>query len=258
MNFSDRAIYSEHQVILSDFPNTPLLGAISSQAWASLYEKPSRCPDVFIKEFYSNIHAIDTSMPRFTMVFRGTYIVVTSDFISEVLSVPRVDCLDYPSHPRLTSISRDELASLFCEKAMLWGGTLNFSTIEFTKGPWFLNMVMTFVLTPWSHYSTITKPRAHFLLSFMEGLSIDYPSHMIKSIIDYYHDTTTCDKLIFPSAIMRILTHKCITILPSPYFYVMGAISNESIRRSVAQLDIKRSWVEPSDAAPANLAAPSF
>ena len=204
------------------------------------------------------MHAINTSVPQITTVFCGTCIIVTPDFISEVLHVPRVDRPDYPSHPHLTSISRDELTSLFCENTMLWGGTLNFSTTEFTKGPWFLNMVMTFVLTPWSHYSTIPKPRAHFLLSFMEGLSIDYPSHMIKSIIDYYHDTTTCDKLIFPSAIMRILTHKCITILPSPYFYVMGAISNESIRRSVAQLDIKRSWVEPSDAAPANLAAPSF
>ena len=138
---------------------------------------------MFIKEFYSNMYAIDTSVPRFTTVFRGTRIVVTPNFVSKVFHIPRVDHPDYPSHPRLTSISRDELASLFYEKAMLWGGTLNFSTNKFTKGPRFLNMVMIFILTPQSHYNTITEPRAHLLLSFMEGLFIDCPSHMIDSII---------------------------------------------------------------------------
>ena len=64
--------------------------------------------------------------------------------------------------------------------------TLNFSIIEFAKCPRILNMVMTFILTPWSHYNTITEPHAHFLLSLMEGLSIDFPSHMIESIIDCY------------------------------------------------------------------------
>ena len=70
------------------------------------------------------MYVIDISVPQFTTVFCGTRIVVTSDFVFEVLHVPKVDHADYPSHPRLTSISRDELASLFCEKAMLWGGTL--------------------------------------------------------------------------------------------------------------------------------------
>ena len=75
---------------------------------------------MFIHEFYSNMHAIDTSVPRFTTVFLGTRIVVTPKLIFEVLCVPRVDHPDYPSHRRLSSISRDELASLFCENAMLW------------------------------------------------------------------------------------------------------------------------------------------
>ena len=152
------------------------------------------------------MHAIDTSVPRFTMVFRGTHIVVTLEFIFEVLHVPRVDHPDYPSHHRLNSISWDEMASLFCEKAMVWGETLNFSTNEFSKGPRILNMVMTFVLTPRSHYNTITEPYAHFLLSLTEDLSIDFPSHMIESMIDIYRDTATRYKLIFPLAITRILS----------------------------------------------------
>ena len=81
---------------------------------------------------------------------------------------------------------------------MLWGGALNFSTTEFVKGQQILNVVMTFVLTPRSYYNTITEPRARFLLSLMEGLSRDFPSHMIESIIDFYHDTATRDKFIFP------------------------------------------------------------
>ena len=47
-NFSDKAIHLECQVILSYFPDTPLPSVFSSWGWASLCEKPSRCPDVFI------------------------------------------------------------------------------------------------------------------------------------------------------------------------------------------------------------------
>ena len=162
-NFSNRVIHSKRQVILSDFPDTPLPGVFSSQGWAFLCEKPSRYPNMFIQEFYSDIHVIDTFMPRFTTVFRGTHIVVTLELIFEVLRIPRADLPDYPSHERLSSISRDELALLFCEKAILWGGSLNFSTTEFAKGLRILNMVMTFVLTSQSHYNTITEPHACFL-----------------------------------------------------------------------------------------------
>ena len=70
--------------------------------------------------------------------------------------------------------------------------------------PWFLNMVMTFVLTSRPHNNTITEPRAHFLLSLLEGISINFPLHMIKSIIDCYRDTATHDKLIFLLAIMYL------------------------------------------------------
>ena len=71
----------------------------------------------------------------FTMVFRGKRIVIPPELIFKVLCVPRVDLLDYPSHRHFSTISRDELASLFYEKAMLCGGTPNFSTSKFAKGP---------------------------------------------------------------------------------------------------------------------------
>ena len=64
-----------------------------------------------------------------------------------------------------------------------------------------MNMVMTFVLHPLSHYNSITEPRALFLLALLEHLTIDFPSHFILSILDVYRDTITYDKLIFPSAI---------------------------------------------------------
>ena len=68
-------------------------------------------------------------------------------------------------------------------------------------------IVMTFVLHPLSHYNSITEPRAQFLLSLLKHLTIDFPSHFILSIIDVYKDMATHDKLIFPSAITRILCH---------------------------------------------------
>ena len=70
-----------------------------------------------------------------------------------------------------------------------------------------MNMVMTFVLHPLSHYNSITKPRAQFLLALLKHLTIDFPSHFILSILDVYRDTATRDKLIFPLAITQILCH---------------------------------------------------
>ena len=132
-------------------------------------------------------------------------------------------------------MSRDELPSHFCETPSTWGRKQNSPCSGFAKGPRFLNMVMTFVLTPLSHYNFITEPHARFLLSLLKDLSIDFPSHFITSIIDVYQDTATGDKLIFPSAITRILRHFSIPILNSPYFTTMGAIDISSIQRSEAQ-----------------------
>ena len=97
-------------------------------------------------------------------------------------------------------------------------------------------MVMTFVLHPLSHYNLITKLRARFLLSLLEGLTIDFPSHFILSLIDVYKDTVTRDKLIFPYAIMRILRHASVCYLKSPHFSIIGAINGASVRQSEAQL----------------------
>ena len=102
-------------------------------------------------------------------------------------------------------MSRDELLSYFCKTPSTWGGELNTPCLGFAKSQRFLNMVMTFTLTPLSHYNSIIKPHAHFLLSLLEDLSIDFPSHFITSVLDVYQDTAARDKLIFPSAITRIL-----------------------------------------------------
>ena len=64
---------------------------------------------MFIQEFYSNIHDIDTFVPQFVSTFRGTRIIVTSDRISEVLHVPKVAHLDYPGCEHLRTVSRDDL-----------------------------------------------------------------------------------------------------------------------------------------------------
>ena len=108
---------------------------------------------------------------------------------------------------------------------MLWADLLNFTTTNFAKGPRILNMVMTFVLTPQSQFNTIIKPRAHFLFSFLEGLSIDFPSHLIVSMIDIYQDIATRDKLIFTSAVKCILTHMHILIPSAFLFPIMCAVS---------------------------------
>ena len=118
-------------------------------------------------------------------------------------------------------------------------------------------MVMTFTLTPFSHYNSIIEPHAHFLLSLLEDLSIDFPSHFITFVLDVYQDTVTRDKLIFPLAIMRILQHFFIPIPNSPYFIVMSVISVSFVRQSEAQLQPKRPRKE-TDAPASSVALPSF
>ena len=63
---------------------------------------------------------------------------------------------------------------------------------------------------------------------------MDFPSHFIISIIDVYRDTTTRDKLIFPSGIMRILHHFSVPFLVSDHFSFMCAIDTITIKRSEA------------------------
>ena len=100
-------------------------------------------------------------------------------------------------------------------------------------------MVMTFVLHPLSHYNSIIEPRARFLLSILKRLNIDFPSHFILSLIDVYKDTTTRDKLIFPSVITQILRHFSVSYPKSPHFTVMCAIDTTTVRWSEAQLQPK-------------------
>ena len=97
-----------------------------------------------------------------------------------------------------------------------------------------MNMVMTFVLHPLSHYNFITEPRAQFLLSLLEHLTIDFPSHFILSILDVYRDMATYDKLIFPSAITWILCHFSVPFPSFDYFSIMCTIDYATVKRSEA------------------------
>ena len=141
---------------------------------------------MFIQEFYSNIHGIDTSVPQFATTFKGTRIIVTLDLLSEIVHVLRVSHPDYSGCQHLRIVSKDELLSYLCETPFVWGKCQNTSCLGFAKGLRFLNMVMTFVLTPLSHHNSIAKPRARFLLSLLEDLTIDFLLHFIISVIDVY------------------------------------------------------------------------
>ena len=172
---------------------------------------------MLIQEFYSNMHEIDRSVPLFFTRVQGTHIPITPQLVADVLRVPRIEFLDYPSCERLRIVSRDELMYAFCEQPSAWGKRLFTPCRPFAKGPRFMNMVMTFVLHPLFHYNFITEPRARFLLSLLEHLTIDFPSHFILSIINVHLDSASRDKLIFPSTITRILRH---FFIPFPFLTI--------------------------------------
>ena len=48
-------------------------------------------------------------------------IVVTSELVSDVLCVPKVEFPDYPGCERLRTVSKDELKFAFCECPFEWG-----------------------------------------------------------------------------------------------------------------------------------------
>ena len=94
------------------------------------------------------MHGFDYSIPLFVTRVRGLRIVVTPDIVSNVLHVLRVAHSDYPDCDRLRTVSKDELISSFCEHPSNWGNRQFTSCTAFSRGPHFLNMVMTFVLHP--------------------------------------------------------------------------------------------------------------
>ena len=181
------------------------------------------------------MHGIDCSVPHFVTRVRGISKPVTPQLIADVLRVPRIEFPDYPSCERLRTVSKDELKSAFCERPFVWGERQFIYCLAFAKGPRFLNMVMTFVLYPLSHYNSITKSRAWFLLSLLEHLTIDFPSHFILSLIDVFQDSASYDKLIFPSAIARILRHFSVLFPVFDPFTFMCAIDVTTVKRSEAQ-----------------------
>ena len=145
------------------------------------------------------------------------------------------------------------MISAFYEHAVDWGDCQFTPCKAFVKGPRFMNMVMTFVLHPLSHYNSITERRARFLLALLEYLTIDFPLHFILSILDVYRDTATHDRLIFPSVIMQILCHFFAPFPSFDHFSIMCAKDYAIIKHSEVQF---RSWQSDS-AAPPSRSAPS-
>ena len=104
------------------------------------------------------MHEIDRSVPLFFTHVQGTRIPVTLQLVVDVLQVRRVVFPDYPGCECLWTVSKDELKSVFCEHPSVWGERQFTYCSAFAKGPQFLNMVMAFVLHPFSHYNYITEP----------------------------------------------------------------------------------------------------
>ena len=224
----------ERRIILGHFADIDLPTVIHSREWESFCDEPVTFPFVSILEFYSNMHGIDRSIPFLVTRVRDISIPVTSQLVVDVLRVPRIEFPDYPSYERLRTVSKDELMFAFCECPSEWGERQFIYCSGFAKGPRFLNMMMTFVLYPLSHYNSIVESHARFLLSLLEHLTIDFPSHFILSLIDVFQDSASRDKLIFPFAITRILGHFSIPSLTFDPFTFMCAIDTATVKCSEA------------------------
>ena len=142
------------------------------------------------------MHVFDYFISQFVTWVRYIRMVVTPSIVFEVLHMLRVAHLDYPGCECLRKVSKEELSSLFCEIPSSWGDRQNTSCSAFV----------------------------------IEGLTIDFPSHFILSLIDVYKDTVTRDKLIFPSVIMRLLCHFSVSYPESPHFSYMCVIDATTVK----------------------------
>ena len=106
------------------------------------------------------MHGLDSSIPLFHTRVRGMHIVIILELVSDVLRVLKVDHPDYPECEHLRTMSKDEMISAFCVCPSDWGDRQFTPCKAFAKGPRFMNMVMTFVLHPFSHYNSIIEPHA--------------------------------------------------------------------------------------------------
>ena len=136
------------------------------------------------------MHGFDYSTPLFVTRVQSTRIMVTRDLVSDVLRVPRVEHPDYPDCDRLKTVSKEELISSFCERPSDWGDHQFTYCTAFAKGPRFLNIVMTFVLHPLSHYNSITESYAWFLLWNISLLNVKIltssPSLLIEVSLKHF------------------------------------------------------------------------
>ena len=57
------------------------------------------------------MHVLDSSVPLLHTRVRGTCIIVTSELVSNVLRVPRIEHPDYPSYEHLRTVSKDKMVS---------------------------------------------------------------------------------------------------------------------------------------------------
>ena len=110
-------------------------------------------------------------------------------------------------------MSIDKLLSHFCETPSTWGKQ-NTPCSGFAKGSRFLNMLMTFTLTPLSHHNSIIEPHASFLFSLSENLSFDLPSHFITSI------SNRLRRLVISSS-FYLLSRGSFANSPSPFMYLL-------------------------------------
>ena len=89
-----------------------------SRGWEFLCERPVTYPSMFIKSF-APIYKMSILLYLGSLhKFHVTCIVVTPELISDVLQVPRVDSPNYLASLVLRALSRDVLASRFCEISM--------------------------------------------------------------------------------------------------------------------------------------------
>ncbi|KAB1213514.1 hypothetical protein CJ030_MR5G003416 [Morella rubra] len=200
--FSTLTPLVEREVSLEDFSHISLPQLFLTRKWEPLLVNLASPSAQLVREFYSNIHDISDSK-HFSVFLRGHHFRVTPDFLSQMLSFPRVENPLYP-YSATTCPLLNILTSFLANRPLPFDGK-GFSAVSFTSEVMLISRIIGTNILPAQKLSALSLDRAKFLYAFMHNDSIDLGSVMCAHIVKSFNSRKAGLYLPYACAIQKLL-----------------------------------------------------
>ncbi|KAB1219111.1 hypothetical protein CJ030_MR3G008422 [Morella rubra] len=200
--FSTLTPLVEREVSLEDFSHISLPQLFFTRKWEPLLVNLASPSAQLVREFYSNIHDISDSK-HFSVFLRGHHFRITPDFLSQMLSFPRVENPLYP-YSATTCPPLNIMTSFLANRPLPFDGK-GFSAVSFTSEVMLISRIIGTNILPAQKLSALSLDRAKFLYAFMHNDSIDLGSVMCAHIVKSFNSRKAGLYLPYACAIQKLL-----------------------------------------------------